>query len=86
MAITRKPRAKGESADVDVDALINKGGTPPTQNGDLEQGTTAVVLRLPSDMLKQINACVKARPVRIPRHTWLIEAVHEKLSRERRNE
>jgi len=86
MAITRKPSTNAASAEVDVDALINKGGTPPSQNEDPEQGTTAVVLRLPSDMLKQINACVKARPVRIPRHTWLIEAVHEKLSRELSNE
>jgi hypothetical protein len=41
-----------------------------------------VILRLPASMLRSIDQAVKSRPVRIPRHTWLLEAVHEKLSRE----
>jgi len=32
-------------------------------------------------MLKEIDRAVKARPYRMPRHTWLLEAIHEKLTR-----
>jgi hypothetical protein len=32
-------------------------------------------------MLTQIDQAVKARPIKTPRHTWLLEAIYEKLSR-----
>ena len=32
-------------------------------------------------MLKEIDKAVQARPYRMPRHMWLLEAVHEKLTR-----
>ena len=40
-----------------------------------------VSLRIPVSMLKEIDRAVKARPYKIPRHSWLLEAVHEKLAR-----
>jgi hypothetical protein len=43
----------------------------------------SVVLRLPAGMLAQIDDAVRHRPVRIPRHTWVLEAVAEKLAREK---
>jgi hypothetical protein len=48
---------------------------------DQRNGTVTVSLRLPASMLKEIDKAVKARPYRMPRHMWLIEAVHEKLMR-----
>lgn len=41
-----------------------------------------IVLRLPTPLLFRVDAVVKARSIRIPRHTWLLEAVLEKLERE----
>jgi len=41
-----------------------------------------VVLRLPPDVLTRIDQAVEARLVKVPRHTWLMEAVIEKLERE----
>lgn len=81
MAITRKPARLSPSAPVDVDDLINRGGSTPQRE---EQGgeVVPVILRLPAPMLRSIDQAVKSRPVRIPRHTWLLEAIHEKLSRE----
>jgi hypothetical protein len=90
MPITRKPRRA--PAGVDVEALISKGGTAPaapmakTSGGaraaeDAE--TVAVILRLPKDVLADVDRAVKARRVRTPRHTWLLEAVLEKLDQER---
>ncbi len=87
MAISRKPRSSGAPAAlVDVEALINKGGSTPKSNITEKDGATAVVLRLPGDVLNRVDAAVKTRPIRTPRHTWLLEAVHEKLAREARKE
>jgi len=33
-------------------------------------------------MLNQIDALVKAQPIKTPRHRWMLEALYEKLSRE----
>ncbi|MDP2896375.1 MAG: hypothetical protein Q8Q12_07425 [bacterium] len=82
MAVTPKPKT-AKAATVDIEALISKGGGTPGEQIDKEKdGTTAIVLRLPANMLDQVDAVVKARAVRIPRHTWILEAVHEKLLRE----
>ena len=41
-----------------------------------------ILVRVPAEMLGRIEAALKGRPVRIPRHTWILEALHEKLARE----
>ncbi|MBZ4194209.1 MAG: hypothetical protein LAE24_07880 [Candidatus Contendobacter sp.] len=68
-----------------MDALINKGGTVAGQAVAWDSGTvkpSAVVVRIPPDMLEGIERARAARAVRIPRHTWLLEAIAEKLARE----
>jgi hypothetical protein len=52
---------------------------PPPTGLEAEQ---PIVLRLPLPILSQVDEVVKARPIRTPRHTWLLEAVWEKLARE----
>jgi hypothetical protein len=80
MAITRKPKSSINPATaVNVDALINKGGKPAQQPSD--GAATPVIVRLPAEMLAQVDAAVAARPIRTPRHTWILEAIHEKLQR-----
>jgi hypothetical protein len=82
MAITRKPRGAAAPA-VDVDALINRGGSPTGGTvEDPKEAVVPIVLRLPHPMLDQIEAAIKRRPFKTPRHTWILEAIHEKLSRE----
>jgi hypothetical protein len=51
---------------------------------DRKNGTVTVSLRIPIGMLKEIDEAVKNRPYRMPRHLWLLEAIHEKLSDLRR--
>jgi hypothetical protein len=85
MAIVRKP--SGDSARTDIDALIDKGGSPANEKRGRkgkgsEAGVEPVILRIPSGMLAKIDDMVEARPIRTPRHTWLLEAVFEKLERE----
>ena len=79
MAITRKPKT---GAPLNVDELISKGGSIPRLVAELEQRQAYVQLRLSRNVLEQIDRSVKARPVKTPRHTWLLEAIHEKLQRE----
>lgn len=82
MAISRKPRTEQiATRKIDVDALINKGGSI-AQRQDAEQKEKPVILRVPEDVLERIDATVKARRIKTPRHTWLLEAVLEKLERE----
>jgi len=84
MAISRKPKRTGSDATkrVDVDALIRKGGSVAGKNGGQERDAVPVILRVPEDILEKVDASVQARRIKTPRHTWLLEAVLEKLERE----
>ena len=90
MPITRKPSSIDDKTahPVDVEALINRGGsvaTAPTVPDpaavSLNEVTTFSV-RIPKEMVSKIDRLRGARAVKIPRHTWLLEAIVEKLKRE----
>ena len=89
MALARKPKPRS-TPEVPEDeqaiaALIAKGGsvgTAGTGKGRAGAKPANVILRLPDGMLERIDAAVMTRRLRIPRHTWLLEAVLEKLERE----
>ncbi|MBJ3778753.1 hypothetical protein [Acuticoccus mangrovi] len=88
MAIARKPTARivppSSASEREIEALIRKGGsvavTPAAR--PKAAGTAKVILRLPDEMLARVDALVEARSPKIPRHTWLLEAILEKLERE----
>ena len=93
MPITRKPNqstADPNKAAVDVDALINRGGsvaTAPQVEENLPlpnpaRATATINLRIPLHIVEKIDKSLKTRRVKTPRHTWLMEAVIEKLERE----
>ena len=86
MAVSRKATGSQKAREpVDVNELINKGGSvaksgkSKTSSGREIQ---AVNLKIPKDVLAQIDELVEQRPIHTPRHTWLMEAVFEKLNRE----
>jgi hypothetical protein len=60
-----------------------KGRVARTRRGRAQsakkRSTVTVSLRIPVPMLKEIDKAVQARPYKIPRHSWLLEAVYEKL-------
>ena len=84
MAVTKKPKPKATAPAVDVEALIRKGGSIAAGSGPKASGPKAagIVLRLPADVAQRIDQAVQTRKIKIPRHTWLVEAVMEKLERE----
>ena len=88
MAIVRKPKPQNYSAgqeQVDIETLINKGGSVGGENRskDSERTRTATInLRIPVVLVERIDQILEERPLRTPRHTWLLEAVLEKLERD----
>jgi hypothetical protein len=86
--ITRKPGSHHTSApppsEAEIEALIHQGlsrpaDPPETSRDEAEQ---QVVLRLPRALLQRVDVAVKQRPLKTPRHRWLMEAILEKLERE----
>jgi hypothetical protein len=84
MTVITKPKPKKQADEAKVQALINKGGSVATTQSDAEPEFSSVLLRIPVDMLQDIDASVKRRrPVRISRQAWIIEALHERLKAEK---
>jgi hypothetical protein len=48
-----------------------------------DEGMTALTVRVPRVLVEDIDHKRNARAVRVPRNTWILEAVVEKLDRER---
>ena len=84
MAITRKPKPAAQipAQAVDIDALILRGGSTPKRAATEEKGSVSVLLRVPAALMGSVDAAVKSRVIPTSRHTWLLEALHEKLKRE----
>jgi hypothetical protein len=83
-----KPAASNGDDEKAIEALINKGGSVAVDSANDQKGragagkTVNVVLRLPPDLAERVDAAVEQRALKTPRHTWLLEAVLEKLDRE----
>ncbi len=80
-----KPAATGK-----VGTLAKKVGTAAGRAGGAAKDAepTPVLLRIPPKVLARVNRLVAARRAEnpIPRTTWLLEAVIEKLAREEKAE
>lgn len=64
-------------------ALIKKGGRSARPLDDEEKiPEKRISLRIPEDIAERIKQAAKARPTKTPSHTWIVEAVLEKLKKE----
>ena len=82
MAVTRKPRVVPES---EIEALIAKGGSVATSAPPPEPpapGVKMVPVRIEMALLVRIDRAVQAQPIKIPRNTWVLQAILEKLERD----
>lgn len=91
MTITKKPHATEAKAtspaipETDIQALIQKGGSVAQKGGgenSPDNKPQLIQLRLDRDFLTRIDSILHQRKVKIPRHTWILEALYEKLERE----
>lgn len=66
-----------------TEAFINKG-LQVAEKGSVgsEAKPKNVLLTIPRSEHSRIEILLKTRRVRIPRHTWILEAIVEKLERE----
>ena len=80
MAVTRKPNVVPEHA---IEALIAKGGSVATpEPAPLAAGVKLVPVRIDATLLTRIDRAVQAQPIKIPRNTWVLQAILEKLERD----
>lgn len=50
-----------------------------------EEDVAALTVRVPRELVIDIDRERNGRPVRVPRNTWILEALVEKLDRERQS-
>ena len=82
MALSKK--LKKEENTTTIESLILKGGTSgfEIQEPDNINDLKRVQLRISISELKQIDHLVSQRPGNLARHTWIMEAIAEKLKRD----
>ena len=87
MALSRKPKKEKASKikEDKVTELILKGGSSPDKvstKQEKEDDIKFVQLRIPLNQLGEIDILVKKRPGKLSRHTWIMEAIFEKIKRD----
>lgn len=88
MALSRK-KTKPKVSEAEIEEIINKGGSTggdkkivtPAQRKK-KQSTSYVQLRLPADLLDQIDS-VREDRIGISRHAWILEAIQEKIAKDK---
>jgi hypothetical protein len=79
MAISRKP-SKPDVSEATINAIIEKGGS--VAQDKKEVGKKNLQLRLETDLIDQIDEIREKRTVSPSRHTWILEAIYEKIQKE----
>lgn len=77
MTVRRPP-----ALDKKAEQFINQGGSTTAKADSRTKDEATVNVRLPVDVLARVDEAVGHRRARIPRHSWLLEAIYEKLDRE----
>lgn len=77
MAISRKPKKETEVSEAAIKAVIEKGGSVAQENTNT--GKKNLQLRMDEELIKKIDEDRKKRAVPPSRHSWILEAIHEKF-------
>ena len=81
MAIARKPKGNAQASETEIAVLIDKGGSTAGQKVAAPENL-AVALRIPGPLAERLTRALEGNMTRMPRHTWILEAIVEKLDRE----
>ncbi len=74
------PKSSINRRPVDVKAMINKGGSAPASEDEIDDSRVQVFnLRMPWSVYKKIDALRAKSPVWISRNTWIAMAIEDKL-------
>lgn len=77
------PKSNDKKKDAALLALIKKGGRSARPVDEEEKiPERRISLRIPEDVAERIKQAAKDRAIKTPSHTWIVEAVLEKLEKE----
>ena len=86
-AITRKPQAPRtaeQAREAAIQAVINRGLAPAAdRTAEEEAKVRQVVVFVPESLFSEVDALVKTVRPRTSRRSWLVEAIREKVERDR---
>ncbi len=87
--MNKKSAIRKKPSQDDVENFINKGiqdkSTANTKNSTSKSKDeiSRVQLRISKGKLEEIDTALNNRKVKVSRHVWLLEAIEEKLEREK---
>lgn len=81
MVQPRPKQAATSSDEKAINDLINKGGSVAT-HAEAAETIKLVQLRIPDSGVSQIDAILATQRPKPSRHSWILEAIYEKLDRE----
>lgn len=82
MAISRKPQ-QVKASEEQIQSILNQGGSVAKNSKSeaiVSDKKKSLQLRLDAELIKLIDESRKKRAIPTPRHTWLLEAIHDKLA------
>lgn len=84
MALSAKPIRPTPKATDPVEAFINKGGSVPVEAPSTKAAKAPQhPLKFPAgDLFDRLERARSASDVKLPRNTWILQAIAEKLSRD----
>ncbi len=89
MPISRRPKARTEDEfinqandDVSIDPKVISKLDSSENQSDSESDIQPLKLRVPRELVKDIDNLLSKRKPKISRHNWILEALYEKLERD----
>jgi hypothetical protein len=90
MPVSRRPKARTEEEfinqanddDISVDPKVISNLEAFENQSDSESDIQPLKLRVPRDLVKDIDHLLSQRKPKISRHNWILEALYEKLERD----
>ncbi len=89
MPVSRRPKARTEEEfinqandDILLDPKVISNLEPSENQSDSESDIQPLKLRVPRELVKDIDHLLSQRKPKISRHTWILEALYEKVVRD----
>jgi hypothetical protein len=83
--VSRKLQPREQVNEAESAALVYQGGdlAKSSASSDWTEKMRVVNVRLPEDMLAEVDGLLKQRRIKVSRNMWLLEAIVEKTRREK---
>jgi hypothetical protein len=81
--VSQEPKPQEQVNEREAAALARRDGHTAAAFSEGAEEVRVVNVRLPEEMLAEVDALRKKRRVRVSRNTWFLEAIVEKAQREK---